>query len=53
MSKFIPDMYVKDILSIDYKKLKKQGIKVLLFDFDNTIIAHGVHELRKDYKKRL
>ena len=49
MSKLKPDMYVKSILDIDYKKLKKMGIKVLLFDFDNTIIAHKVHKIDKKY----
>ncbi len=41
MSKFIPNMYVKNIFEIDYKKLKDSDIKVLLFDFDNTIIEKG------------
>lgn len=49
MSKFIPDMYCKNILEIDYQKLKDLGIEVLLFDFDNTIIAHKVYELDKEY----
>ena len=49
MNKFKPDMYVKDILSINYDKLKKSGIKVLLYDFDNTIIAHKVYEVDKKY----
>ena len=41
MSKFIPNMYKKDIFSIDYSFLKDKGIKVLLFDFDNTLIEKG------------
>ena len=32
-----PDKYYKDIYSIDYKKLKKDNIRYLLFDLDNTI----------------
>lgn len=32
-----PNIYVKDIFSINYEKLKNQGIKTLLFDIDNTI----------------
>ena len=32
------DMYKKDIFSINYDKLKKIGIKVLVYDLDNTII---------------
>ena len=34
-----PDMYQKDIYSIDYKKLKSYGIKCILFDLDNTLVA--------------
>lgn len=35
---FKPDMYVKDIYSIDYKKLETYGIKCILFDLDNTLV---------------
>ena len=45
MNRFIPNMYKKDIFSIDYKKLKEKNIKVLLFDFDNTIIEKGSYTL--------
>jgi HAD superfamily phosphatase (TIGR01668 family) len=38
MDNFIPDMYQKSIYTIDYKKLKKDGIKCILFDLDNTLI---------------
>lgn len=34
---FKPNMYYKDIFSINYNKLKTMGIKCLLFDLDNTI----------------
>lgn len=37
MDRFIPDIYVKSIYEIDYNALKKQGIKCILFDLDNTI----------------
>ena len=37
MSLFIPKMYVKDIYSIDYKKLISDGYKLIIFDLDNTI----------------
>ena len=40
MDKFIPDMYQKSIYDINYKKLKKRGIKCLLFDLDNTLINY-------------
>ena len=37
LEKFVPDVYQKSIYDIDYKKLKKIGIKCLIFDLDNTI----------------
>ncbi len=38
MENFIPDIYQRNIYDIDYKRLKKMGIKCLLFDLDNTIV---------------
>ena len=32
-----PKLYYKDIFNINYKKLKNNNIKYLLFDIDNTI----------------
>ena len=37
LKRFIPDVYQENIFTINYKKLKKTGIKCLLFDLDNTI----------------
>ena len=37
LKRFLPNMYQENIFKINYKKLKKQGIKCLLFDLDNTI----------------
>ena len=37
MEQFRPDMYKKSIYEIDYEKLKKHGIKCILFDLDNTL----------------
>ena len=42
MKLFIPDNYSHDIYSIPYEKLKKNNIKCLLFDLDNTCV--GYHE---------
>lgn len=51
MSKLKPNMYKKNIFAIDYQKLKdKYNIKVLLFDFDNTIIEYGEETLNKKAK---
>lgn len=41
---FIPDVYAQSIYTINYKKLKKNGIKCLLFDLDNTIVPYKVSE---------
>ena len=40
MDIFIPDVYQKSIYTINYKKLKKSGIKCLLFDLDNTLVPY-------------
>ena len=34
---FKPSKYYKDIYSINYSKLKEEGIKCLIFDLDNTL----------------
>ena len=39
---FVPYMCYQDIYKIDYDKLYSEGIKIILFDLDNTII--GYHE---------
>jgi len=52
MNKCIPKMYKKCIFDIDFDELKdKYGIKVLLFDFDNTIIEKGNYKLSDKTKK--
>ena len=42
MSMFRPNIYKKNIFDINYKELKKEGIKCLLYDLDNTLglISH-------------
>lgn len=52
MSLFRPDMYKKNIFEIDYKKLKKDGIKCLVFDLDNTLGLID-HEKCPDETKKL
>ena len=49
--KLIPDMYQKDIFSIDYKKLKDNNIKCLLFDLDNTCVGYHEKNPTKELKK--
>ena len=61
MDMFIPDIYQKSIYTIDYKKLKKKGIKCILFDLNNTISSYEndyptdnlrelMFEIEKDFK---
>ena len=38
-----PDMYQKDIYSIDYKKLKSYGIKCILFDLDHFKAVNDIY----------
>ncbi len=56
----IPEAYYKDIFSIDYKKLKRIGIKNIFFDVDNTLIPYSsinvdkktidfINDLKKDF----
>ena len=39
--KFYPDNYIESTYQIDFAKLKKQGIKGVIFDIDNTLVPHG------------
>lgn len=61
MDVFIPDIYSQSIYTINYRKLKKNGIKCLLFDLDNTIVSYKdnipdkklkefFHHLEDDFK---
>ena len=50
MDKFAPDIYSQSIFSINYKKLKKNGIKCLLFDLDNTIAP--IHTKKPGVKEK-
>ena len=40
MNYFYPDAYQKSIYTINYDKLKENGIKCLLFDLDNTCVPY-------------
>lgn len=37
MEKYVPDLYQKNIFTINYNTLVNRGIKFLIFDLDNTI----------------
>ena len=42
MEKYVPDIYKKSIYDVDYKKLKSNGIKCILFDLDKTIVPYNI-----------
>lgn len=48
---FVPDIYQKSIYYINYDKLYKKGIRLLLFDLDNTITPSYVNKPTKRLKK--
>lgn len=61
MDIFVPDIYTQSIYTIDYKKLKKRGIKCLLFDLNNTLASYDtdypdsklkelIFDLTRDFK---
>ncbi len=51
MEKYIPDIYQKSIYTLDYSKLLSRGIKLLLFDLDNTLVPVGQDELSDKTKE--
>lgn len=51
--RFYPNMYQKNIHNIPYKKLKKLGIKCLIFDLDNTIALIDQKLITEDTKNLL
>ncbi len=51
MNIFRPNGYQKDVYQINYKKLKTEGIKVIVFDLDNTLATYGEHEPTTKLKK--
>lgn len=50
MEKYIPDIYQKSIYSIDYQKLLNRGIKCILIDLDNTLVAPSIKYPNKKIK---
>lgn len=61
MKTVVPTIYKKDIFDIDYEQLKKDGIKCLIYDLDNTLTKIDnnvpseetvklIKKLKKDFK---
>lgn len=53
MNNYIPNMYKKSILDINYSKLKQNGIKCLVFDLDNTLGLIDEKEIPSKVKELL
>lgn len=51
MEKYVPDIYQKDIYSINYDSLILRGIRLLLFDLDNTLVPVNEKVARDETKK--
>lgn len=51
IKRFLPNIYQESIFTINYKKLKKNGIKCLLIDLDNTISPAREVVLYEETKK--
>lgn len=49
--KYIPYMYKKNIFDIPYERLKKENIKCLIFDLDNTLALINEEECPADTMK--
>ena len=49
--RFYPDDYIRSIYEIDTDDLLKRGIKVLIFDIDNTLVPYDVAEAPKEIIK--
>ena len=47
LKEFIPDVYQKDIYSIDYALLKEKGIKLISYDIDDTITDSIVNKIKR------
>lgn len=48
MKIYRPDIYQKDIFSINYKNLKNKKIKVLIYDIDDTLIPSNEIKLKRE-----
>ena len=50
LDKFVPDKYYKSIYDIDYKALKKTGVRCLIFGLTNTLVPEQVKKPDKKLK---
>lgn len=53
MDKLLPDIYQQSIYTINYQKLKKSGIKCLIFSLNNTIAPLKILTPTKKMKNKI
>ena len=53
MEKLRPDIYQKKLTDVHFNQLKKAGIKILLFDVDNTLLKYKEKEIDKNLQDLL
>lgn len=51
LKKFLPDEHVESVFHIDPKELKEKGIKGLITDLDNTLVAWDVPDATDDIRE--
>ena len=44
VKRFFPNDYVKNVYEINYKKLKEDHVKGLIFDIDNTLVPYYIKQ---------
>ena len=44
MKYFYPDLYINSAYELDTEYLKKRGVKVIIFDIDNTLVPYSVKD---------
>ena len=53
MEKLRPDIYQKKLTDVHFNQLKKAGIKILLFDVDNTLLKYKEKEIDQNLQDLL
>ncbi|MEF9961853.1 MAG: YqeG family HAD IIIA-type phosphatase [Erysipelotrichaceae bacterium] len=48
LSLFCPDYYIQSFATLDLHKLQERGIKLLICDIDNTLVAHDIAVANND-----
>ena len=54
MKRLKPTFYFKNILEIPFEKIKKEyGIKLIIFDKDNTITKHKENKIYPEFENKI